>query len=131
MCFETKKLIERWLRYIILNHEGEIGEKAAGKFSKGICNLKLFEEEYYGGKSFDDYELKRDKLFANGKDWHDIVKFVNIINSVDDYKLLTFILLYKMRTQHNILCDEFREFFIIICERIITITQKVLSTYNE
>lgn len=67
---------------------------------------------------------ERERLFCNTGDWHDVSRFAEIINSITDYKLVAYIILWKMRTVRNkIWSQDYREFFIVGFERLIGLTE--------
>ena len=118
-CWEAYCLVTRWIDYILENPNSESGIEAAKRFSYEIEIMDLV--------CITTHSKLRDYLFADVKDWCDLCSFARIINRVTDYKLLVYILLYKMRTEKDILRNDSREFFIIICERIIVLIQFILD----
>lgn len=112
----------KWLRSVLSNRtELTLSEEWSpqGEFFRELQDIGLFSI---------DEELpheERDRLFRNVDDWHDVSRFAEIINSITDYKLVAYIILYKMRTVRNKIwsCD-YREFFIVGFERLVGLTEK-------
>ena len=114
------KAAEKWLNSVLTNtiDERNSREKPGVIYEDELNEAGLFVD----GDAALAYELE--KVFADTSNWHNVGKFARIINTITDYKLLAYILLYKMRVyDSDIYVPRHREFFIVGFERLITLTE--------
>jgi hypothetical protein len=74
------------------------------------------------GEKLPEREMR--ELFPNSDDWHNAIRFSEILNTTTDYKTVAFVILYKMKTVgYKIASPGYRDFFIVGFERLICLTE--------
>jgi hypothetical protein len=114
---------QKWLSWLLSddNNKFEVF-KELRPFSILFRELRYQIGLFPKGEKLPEREMR--ELFPNSDDWHNVIRFAEILNTTTDYKTVAFVILYKMKTVgYKITSPGYRDFFVIGFERLICLTE--------